>query len=257
MRRLLVVSRVSRYPEEGERISQILTRMAETSAVSVRFLSGALSAKKVNSRHSTEEGSRGPRPLGTRAGFSRIGAGSRVRDRADSRSLQCEHGFGSATSPSQSRRVSKRRSLCHRVRTCIDRKRPTLSRRPAEHRTYQRSGHSKKWRVRGSYLPSRLRGWTVRKRPLLKRKNKRIPTKLAHAGNRHQFDGRVRTRIRSPRVGVPSRPLATKAASPVLIATRIGVRDCSCFRGVLVMAADPRLGLVALVLRFRSSARER
>jgi len=46
MRRLLVVSRVSRYPEEGERISQILTRMAETSAVSVRFLSGALSAKK-------------------------------------------------------------------------------------------------------------------------------------------------------------------------------------------------------------------
>jgi hypothetical protein len=33
-------------PEEGERISQILTRMAETSAVSVRFLSGALSAKK-------------------------------------------------------------------------------------------------------------------------------------------------------------------------------------------------------------------
>ena len=46
MRRLLVVSRVSRYPEEGERISQILTRMGETSAVSVRFLSGALSAKK-------------------------------------------------------------------------------------------------------------------------------------------------------------------------------------------------------------------
>jgi hypothetical protein len=104
------------------------------------------------------------------------------------------------------------------VRTCIDRKRPTLSRRPAEHRTCQRSGHSKKWRVRGSCLPSRLRGWTVRKRPLLKRKMNKSPAKLAHAGNRNQFDGRVRTRIRRPRVGVPSRPLATKAASAVLIA---------------------------------------
>jgi hypothetical protein len=49
-RRLLVVSRVSRYPEEGDqdsKKSQILTRMAETSALSVRFLSGALSAKKI------------------------------------------------------------------------------------------------------------------------------------------------------------------------------------------------------------------
>jgi hypothetical protein len=41
---------------------------------------------------------------------------------------------------------------------------------------------------------------------------------VAHAGNRNQFDGRVRTGIRDPRVGVPSRPLATKAASAVLIA---------------------------------------
>jgi hypothetical protein len=53
--------------------------------------------------------------------------------------------------------------LCHRVRTCIDRKRPRLSRRPGEHRIHQRSGHSKKWRAPGSCLPSRLRGWTVRR----------------------------------------------------------------------------------------------
>jgi hypothetical protein len=160
---------------------------------------------------------RGSRCQHTIGGAARTG--SRVRDRADSRSLRCKHGFGWATRPSQSRRVSKKTSLCHRVRTCIDRKRPRLSRRPGEHRIHQRSGHSKKWRAPGSCLPSRLRGWTVRKRPLLKRKNKRKSRiKLAHAGNRNQFDGRVRTRIRSPRVGVPSRPLTTKAASPVLIA---------------------------------------
>jgi hypothetical protein len=62
MRRLLVVSRVSRYPEEGERINQILTRMAETSAVSVRFLSGALSAKNKFCRYRAPLRRNGSRP---------------------------------------------------------------------------------------------------------------------------------------------------------------------------------------------------
>jgi hypothetical protein len=156
---------------------------------------------------------RGSRCQRTIGGVAR--AGSRVRDRADSSSLRCKHGFGWATRPSQSRRVSKKTSLCHRVRTCIDRKRPRLSRRPGEHRIHQRSGHSKKWRAPGSCLPSRLRGWTVRSVHSSNGKITECRIKLAHAGNRNQFDGRVRTRIRSPRV---ARPLTTKAASPVLIA---------------------------------------
>jgi hypothetical protein len=38
----------------------------------------------------------------------------------------------------------------------------------------------------------------------------------AHARNYNQFNRRIRTRIRSARVGVPSRPLTKKAASPLL-----------------------------------------
>ena len=90
------------------------------------------------------------------------------------------------------------------------------SRAPREQRTHQRSGHLKKWRAAGSCSPSRLRGWTVKKRLLLKRKNKPIPTKLAHAGNCNQSDRRIGTRIRCARVDVPPRPLTTKASTPFL-----------------------------------------
>jgi hypothetical protein len=65
-----------------------------------------------------------------------------------------------------------------------------------------------------SCLPSKWNGLKVGKLPLLNGKIREV-RQPAHARNYNQFNRRIRTRTRSARVGIPSKPLTKKAASPL------------------------------------------
>src|SRR2546421_1725117 len=89
-----------------------------------------------------------------------------------------------------------------------------LTRAPREQRTHQRSGHSKKWRAAGSCLPSRLRGWTVKNRPLLKRKNKPIPHHATRSRTRGSSLIAIARLFEIPDIPCSSRWLSQAAAAP-------------------------------------------
>jgi hypothetical protein len=78
----------------------------------------------------------------------------------------------------------------------------------------------------------------------------RASAKLAHVRNYNQFNRRIGARIRSARVGIPSRPLTKKAASPPSEVQREaeehwgdgGDRTPSCRQPMKLVRTIPRLG---------------